>query len=92
MSIIKSKKYVEGIRHVITKDLINASSFGTIPFKYINLNNYPRIGLQFYGNSINSTKKVVRTKVYEILGSYAYFKHGQVFIEVDLVSCYTFIF
>lgn len=36
LSIIKSKKYVEDIRPIITKDLINASFFGTIPFKYIN--------------------------------------------------------
>lgn len=87
---IKSEEFQSRANKVITKGLNQIKSFGGIPYSYKPLGVSPRILPISYGNTINSTKRLVRERVYINMGEAA-LEHGKVLVDLDIVSCYTSI-
>jgi P4 family phage/plasmid primase-like protien len=74
----------------INKGLEKIINFGAIPYTYKMMGLSPRLVPVSYGNSINSTKKIVRKTVYTLLGKLAS-DRGYYLVDLDLKSCYTSI-
>jgi P4 family phage/plasmid primase-like protien len=87
---VVSKDFRSKALEVILKGIVQITKFGGIPFKYKPLGVSPRIIPQAYGSTINSTKRLVREKCYELLGEAALDK-GYILVDLDIVSCYTSI-
>lgn len=70
---------------VIDRGLKVISQNGAIPYNYKPMGNSPRILSVNYGQTINNTKKVIRTELYKYL---AFANEDYVIIDFDLKSCY----
>lgn len=89
-SKVLSEDFKAQAYEVIEKGIIQISKFGAIPYKYKPLGVSPRIIPQAYGSTINSTKRLVRDKCYELMGVAA-LDQNYTLVDLDIVSCYTSI-
>nr|YP_009710004.1 putative phage/plasmid DNA primase [Coleochaete scutata]QFU80109.1 putative phage/plasmid DNA primase [Coleochaete scutata] len=87
---VVSDDFRASVERVITTDFIKIRDFGGIAYKYKPMGTSPRIIPATYRQSINSTKRVVRDKCYEMMGSKAK-EQGMILVDLDIVSCYTAI-
>lgn len=87
---VASVEYRNSASNVIEASLNKVVKFGGISFKYKPLGVSPRIIPVAYGDTINSTKRIVRERVYEIMASRAS-ERGFTLVDLDIVSCYTSI-
>jgi hypothetical protein len=71
---------IKGIKKIVER--------GAIPFVYKRMGVSPRILPVGYGETINSTKRVVRNECYRYLSKA---RPDYVIADIDLVSCYTSI-
>jgi len=88
---LSSEVFRAKVQHTLDKGIKRIARFGGIPFSYKIMGTSPRILPVSYGNTINSTKKVLRSHCYQLMGQVLYEKEKKVIIDFDLVSCYTSI-
>ncbi len=88
---VVSTEFRACVREVLERGGKQIGKFGAIPYSYKMMGVSPRIVPIAYRDTVNNTKKVLRTMCYELLGDYAFHEKGMVLLDLDLVSCYTSI-
>ena len=83
-----SPSFLEGMREQIVIGVRKLQNYGCIPSTYKQMRTSPRISPVMYGDSIVSTKKIVRHFGYGKAAS-VYKSYGYTLVNVDLRSTYT---
>ncbi len=83
-----SAEFMEGVRNQVVRGVEKLHKFGCIPKSYKQMGISPRISPIRYGDSINSTKKLVRNYGYRLAAS-VFKEYGFSIVDVDLRSAYT---
>ena len=83
-----SADFLEGVRNQVIRGVGKLKKFGCIPKSYKQMGISPRISPIRYGDSINSTKKLVRNYGYRLAAS-VFKEYGFSIVDVDLRSAYT---
>lgn len=78
--------YREHVEKTFDKGLELIRKYGCIPYNYKQMGVSPRLIPINYGSSINTTKRVLRNQIFQILSNAG--KSKFVIVDVDLISCY----
>jgi phage/plasmid-associated DNA primase len=80
-----NQNYKDLISETFQKNLKLISKYGAIPYKYKRMGLSPRIIPVNYGETLNSTKRVLRNNVFSIMSSHL---NDYSIVDFDLKSCY----
>lgn len=83
-----SDNFLAGVREQVVRGVEKLNKFGCIPKSYKQMGISPRITPVRYGDSINSTKKLVRNYGYRLAAG-VFKEYGFSIVDVDLRSAYT---
>jgi len=86
-----SRLYKESLMKVLVRGLENYKKRGPVVDTYAAFGSSPRIGPYQYGSSYNAIKKSLRSKLLYWSAKDLSTKTPYVFLDIDLVSCYTSI-
>jgi hypothetical protein len=80
--------FLAGVRNQVVLGVEKLKNYGCIPKSYKQMGISPRISPIRYGDSINSTKKLVRNYGYRLAAG-VFKEYGFSIVDVDLRSSYT---